>query len=108
MWDELDVQNGEKPGKNMIDSGFPCFDTYQCKDGKYMSVGALEPKFFANFLKVIYNNFEIIWKGLDLPEEQIKKYRKGQMNPTYHKEMRELFEKKMLEKTRDEWTKIVA
>jgi len=42
-----------------------------------------------------------------LPEEQVKKFRKGQMNPAIHEEMRKVFVSKFLEKTRDEWTRIV-
>jgi len=35
-------------GKNMLDGGSPCYDTYETKDeGKYFSVGALEPQFYA-------------------------------------------------------------
>ena len=35
----------------MLDSGAPFYDTYETKDGKYVSVGAIEPKFYANLLR---------------------------------------------------------
>ncbi|KAI5461220.1 CoA-transferase family III domain-containing protein [Mariannaea sp. PMI_226] len=34
-------------GRNILDGGCPWYDTYETADGKYMSVGALEPQFFA-------------------------------------------------------------
>jgi len=34
-------------GTNMLDGGAPYYTTYETADGKYVSVGAIEPKFFA-------------------------------------------------------------
>ncbi|HEY7810181.1 MAG TPA: CaiB/BaiF CoA-transferase family protein [Allosphingosinicella sp.] len=34
-------------GSNLLDSGAPFYDCYQCADGEWVSVGALEPHFFA-------------------------------------------------------------
>ena len=31
---------------NILDSGAPWYDTYECADGKYITVGALEPQFY--------------------------------------------------------------
>jgi len=33
-------------GCNMLDGGAPFYDTYRTRDGRYMAVGALEPRFF--------------------------------------------------------------
>lgn len=41
---------GER-GTNTLDTGSYFYDTYETKDGKYMSVGALEPQFFELFKK---------------------------------------------------------
>ncbi|RSL97702.1 Isopenicillin N epimerase component 2 [Fusarium oligoseptatum] len=38
-------------GRNLLDGGCPWYDTYETSDGKYMSVGALEPQFFAALIK---------------------------------------------------------
>jgi len=35
---------------NMLDSGSPWYDTYECADGNYITVGSLEPKFYALLL----------------------------------------------------------
>lgn len=37
-------------GGNMVDSGSPYYDTYRCRDGRYLAVGAIEPKFYREFL----------------------------------------------------------
>ena len=38
-------------GRNLLDSGAPFYDTYQTSDGRYMAVGAIEPKFYQNLIK---------------------------------------------------------
>lgn len=35
---------------NMLDGGAPFYDTYACLDGKFVSVGAIEPQFYAKLL----------------------------------------------------------
>ncbi|OBH04852.1 CaiB/BaiF CoA-transferase family protein [Mycobacterium sp. E1747] len=37
-------------GTNMLDGGAPYYDTYQCADGRYVAVGAIEPQFYAAML----------------------------------------------------------
>jgi alpha-methylacyl-CoA racemase len=37
----------DERGVNILDGGAAFYDTYECADGKYVSVGALEPQFFA-------------------------------------------------------------
>lgn len=34
-------------GVNLLDGGAPFYDTYTCSDGKFISVGAIEPQFYA-------------------------------------------------------------
>lgn len=38
---------------NLLDGGFPCYGLYACSDGKYVALGALEPKFWMNFCKMV-------------------------------------------------------
>lgn len=47
---------GEERGKNLLDSGAPFYDCYQTSDGKFMAVGAIEPKFYAHLLQGIANS----------------------------------------------------
>ena len=37
----------DERGANLLDSGAPFYDCYECADGGWVSVGALEPHFFA-------------------------------------------------------------
>lgn len=34
-------------GENLLDGGAHFYDTYACADGKYLSIGAIEPQFYA-------------------------------------------------------------
>jgi len=40
-------------GTNLIDSGAPFYDVYACRDGRYVSVGPLEAKFFKTLLTLL-------------------------------------------------------
>jgi alpha-methylacyl-CoA racemase len=40
-------------GTNLLDSGAPFYDTYECADGRFLAVGAIEPKFFAALVDVL-------------------------------------------------------
>ena len=41
----------EERGTNLLDTGAPFYDTYETADGKHMSVGAIEPQFYARLLE---------------------------------------------------------
>lgn len=41
MWDET------KREANMLDGGAHYYDTYECADGEYVSIGSIEPQFYA-------------------------------------------------------------
>mmetsp|Transcript_18015 Transcript_18015/g.23535 ORF Transcript_18015/g.23535 Transcript_18015/m.23535 type:complete len:272 (+) Transcript_18015:131-946(+) len=41
----------ETTGTNLLDGGAHFYQTYTCKDGKFMSIGAIEPQFYAELLK---------------------------------------------------------
>jgi len=43
----------EVRGANMLDGGVPFYDVYETSDGKHMSVGALEPQFYATLLRLL-------------------------------------------------------
>jgi alpha-methylacyl-CoA racemase len=42
-----------EPGSNMADSGAPFYEVYECADGKFIAVGALEKPFYDEFLKLL-------------------------------------------------------
>ena len=42
---------GDDRGANLLDGAAPFYDTYECADGRYLAVGAIEPKFFAELVE---------------------------------------------------------
>ncbi|ARU04393.1 carnitine dehydratase [Comamonas serinivorans] len=38
-------------GTNVLDSGAPYYDVYECSDGRWISIGPIEARFFADFLQ---------------------------------------------------------
>jgi alpha-methylacyl-CoA racemase len=78
---------GER-GTNILDSGAHFYEVYETSDGKYMAVGAVEPKFYSNLLAVL---------GLD--EESLP----AQLDSRYWPEMKQRFAAAFATKTRDEW-----
>ncbi|KAJ0423542.1 CoA-transferase family III domain-containing protein [Aspergillus carlsbadensis] len=76
-------------GTNMLDGGSPFYDTYETKDaGKYFSVGALEPQFYAALIK-----------GLGFSKGELPSRDDRDNWPA----LREAFTKRFKEKTRAEW-----
>ncbi|KAG5924102.1 hypothetical protein E4U42_004742 [Claviceps africana] len=42
--------NPRPRGANLLDGGCPFYDTYETRDGRFLAVGALEPRFFRRLL----------------------------------------------------------
>lgn len=40
----------DEPGTNMLDGGAHFYDCYRCSDGKFISIGPIEPQFYAELL----------------------------------------------------------
>lgn len=78
------------PGSKVYDTAAPYYDVYRCADGKYISVGAIEPDFYAALLQGL---------GLDaasLPAQNDKRH---------WPETKKRFEDIFATRTRDEWNK---
>lgn len=76
-------------GKNFTGGHFPFYRCYQCSDGKYMSVGAIEPHFYASLCVKL---------GLaDVPD---------QMDTRLWESTAKQFEAAFKTKTRSEWERI--
>ncbi|MDA0364613.1 MAG: CaiB/BaiF CoA-transferase family protein [Chloroflexi bacterium] len=43
----------DERGTNMLDSGAHYYDAYETKDGKYISLGSIEPQFYAEMLRLL-------------------------------------------------------
>lgn len=78
----------DERGTNMLDGGAHFYDVYETSDGQYVSVGAIEPQFYAALLE-----------GLGLAGEDLP----GQMDKSAWPEMQVRFSKLFKSKTRDEW-----
>lgn len=77
-------------GVNMLDGGWPCYSVYECADAKYVAVGALEPQFYAELLRIL----DI---GLD-PNDQHDR--------SAWPEVRQAFSEAFARRTRDEWAMV--
>jgi crotonobetainyl-CoA:carnitine CoA-transferase CaiB-like acyl-CoA transferase len=49
---EMGIENIIDVNVDMLDTGAHFYEVYKTKDGKYMSVGSIEPHFYALLVKV--------------------------------------------------------
>ncbi len=86
LWDDSQRES------NMLDGGAHFYDTYETKDGKYVSIGSIEPQFYALLLE------KTGLKGQDLP---------AQHDRAKWPQMKAKFTEVFKTKTRDEWCAIM-
>ena len=79
-------------GENLLDGGLPFYRTYRCSDGKFIAVGALEPKFFVKLIGGL---------GLD-PSNYLPRQYDSLQWPALHREFEAIF----ASKARDEWASL--
>ncbi|MEV5146588.1 CaiB/BaiF CoA-transferase family protein [Streptomyces sp. NPDC052727] len=82
----------DRRAANLLDGGCPYYGTYETADGRYMAVGALEGKFYAEFLRLL---------GLDDLASARKDW-------TRWGELRERIAAAFKSRTRAEWTAVFA
>ena len=78
----------DRRGANLLDGGCPYYGTYETADGQYMAVGALEPQFYDEFVRV-----------LGIPE-----HADARKDWARWGELREAVATRFKSRTRDEWT----
>ncbi|HEX7886507.1 MAG TPA: CaiB/BaiF CoA-transferase family protein, partial [Phenylobacterium sp.] len=83
----------EQRRSNLLDGGAHFYDTYRCSDGKWVSIGAIEPQFYALLLEKT---------GIDDPDFQ------KQHDRAAWPALREKLAQVIARKTRDEWTEIMG
>jgi alpha-methylacyl-CoA racemase len=83
---------GDQRGANMLDGGAHFYDTYACADGKFISIGAIEPQFYALLLKLA---------GIDDPAFD------AQMDPRAWPSLTEKFAAVFLTRSRDGWCQLL-
>lgn len=79
-------------GSNMLDSGAHYYDVYETRDEKYISIGSIEPQFYA-----------LLLEKAGLAPEEFKAQNDWSKWPAYKEKMIALFKTK----TRDEWCAIM-
>jgi alpha-methylacyl-CoA racemase len=82
----------EERGTNLLDTGAHFYDVYETKDGKYVSIGSIEPQFYAELLQ-----------KTGLAHEKLP----HQMDRTKWAELKERLHGIFQTKTRDEWCAIM-
>jgi alpha-methylacyl-CoA racemase len=82
----------ERRGTNLLDTGAHFYDAYECKDGKYVSIGSIEPQFYKELLE-----------RTGLAGEQLP----HQMDKSRWAELKEKLAATFKTKTRAEWCAIM-
>jgi alpha-methylacyl-CoA racemase len=88
----MGIWNDER-GTNLLDTGAHFYDVYETSDGKYVSIGSIEPQFYAELLEL---------SGLGQDGELPHQHDRSQW-PALKERMAQLFRRK----TRDEWCEVM-
>ncbi|MEL6982135.1 MAG: CaiB/BaiF CoA-transferase family protein, partial [Actinomycetota bacterium] len=84
---------GPERGTNLLDTGSHFYDVYECSDGTYVSIGSIEPQFYAELLEK---------SGLGAQEDLPAQMDRDQW-PAMTDRLADIFRSK----TRDEWCEIM-
>ena len=90
---QIGAWNADEREANLLDGAAHFYDTYECADGKYVAIGAIEPQFYAELLaraEVTDPQFQVQHDAAQWPE---LKQKLGEVLKT---------------KTRDEWDALMA
>jgi len=79
-------------GTNLLDSGSPYYDVYECSDGKFVSIAAIEIKFRQE-----------LFDKMGMPGEWLKRSTDRAQWPALRAEL----ERRFKEKTRDQWCAVL-
>jgi alpha-methylacyl-CoA racemase len=80
----------EERGANLLDGGVPFYDVYETSDGRHLSVGALEPQFFATLLRLL----------------ELEEVAPGQGETDRYDELRALLTETFRQRTQAEWVEL--
>ena len=78
----------EQRASGLLDGGAPFYDVFETADGRHMSVGALEPQFFAELVRLL---------EIEVP---------GQWEMDRWPELRDALASRFRERTQAEWTEV--
>ncbi|MEH0974684.1 CaiB/BaiF CoA-transferase family protein [Micromonospora sp. CPCC 205546] len=82
-------------GVNLLDGGAPFYDTYECADGRYVAVGALEARFYDELVRRT---------GFPLPPDEAL----DRTDPANWPALRQSWARLFRTRTRDEWTALLG
>lgn len=82
-------------GVNLLDGGAPFYDTYECADGRHLAVGALEPRFYDELVRL--TGFPL--DGDEAPDRH---------DPANWPALRAAWARLFRTRTRDEWAALLA
>ena len=82
----------DERGVNMLDTGAHFYDTYETKDGKYVSIGSIEPQFY-----------QLLLEHTGLAKQELPHQFDAERWPEMHERLAAIFRTK----TRDEWCAIM-
>ena len=80
-------------GSNVLDSGAYFYDSYECLDGKFVSIAAIESKFHSEMFSLMELDISLV---------------QNQMDRENWPRLKKMMEEKFKTKTRDEWTSIMG
>ena len=90
---QLGAWFAEEREANLLDGAAHFYDTYECADGKYVAIGAIEPQFYAELLTRVEVSDPDFQRQHDAPQWPELKAKLGAVLKT---------------KTRDEWDSIMT
>jgi alpha-methylacyl-CoA racemase len=82
----------DERGVNLLDTGSHFYDTYETSDGKYVSIGSIEPQFYA-----------LLLEKTGLKDEELPRQMDRDQWPPMKEKISDIFKTK----TRDEWCEIM-
>ena len=80
-------------GSNLLDTGAHFYDVYECADGEYVSIGSIEPQFYAELMRLT---------GLEGDDDFAR-----QMDQAHWPDLKARLTDVFASKTRDEWCSIM-
>ncbi len=80
------------PGHYILTGRYACYDTYTCSDGKHVAVGAIEPQFWRNLVKLL----------------DLEQYAGAQTDDALQDEIRGAMAQRFASRTRDEWVALLG
>lgn len=84
----------DERGSNFADGGAPFYDAYECADGEYISIGSIEPQFYAQLMEL---------GGFDAEDPLFKQ----QFNKKNWPRCKEIMTERFKTKTRAQWCDIM-